>query len=798
VATEQVIVSFRADGTREVQRGIEGIGRSAKEAHGLVGFLKGALLALVSEELIRHVVEMTDAFTTMQNRLKVVTRDTAELAEITDQLFEVSKETRTSIEENAITFQKLSVNTEGLGLSTRDVIELLRTMNEAVRDSGLSASQASGAVQAFVGGLAKGSVNTRNLVFVLKELPIVADAIGKELGVSRHELQDLAEQGKVTADVVVRAMQKASGNIHALFGELEPTIGETVGQLTEAIFKLFSAITSNGQAVIQILMAITDLLEQAAQGYKDFGRARVERPVAENSILQLLPKQLGQNLQNSVDLLLAPFLEGQQRLAAEMEGAAHDAALLQLQQQRLAGGATASEAARGFDKGKEPGGNRLLEERKFAISKVTDEFNIQAEHESAILLRSTRDREVLSKVFEVENQLRQKNVDLNSAEAQAALAEVEATARQNQVLGVRQELLDKLSGPEEARIQREEILADLVDDLTLSESQANQIRLQSLTPAEELTNNLKREVELAKLSTIEAERRRAAFEAQDAVIKSGIDIESDRAKAILASADATVKDVQLQREKQSILQGLRTSTEQLALHQRAVNQLYAEGRIDAEELRLEQNKLTAENYRAAGALGELAAAFLVIDTSARALVQGIGSDLVQAVDAAAGALADFAISGFRDVEALKAALSSLLKDLAKQIVQLIIKFIILRTIQAALSGLASSGGATGSEVGNEEGLTGANFVQHQGGGPAERGRPLVVGEHGRELFVPPSQGNIVPNNQLSEGSVVHVQVVNVQDPDEIPSALNTPGGQKAILNVLGKNRESVRAIVGAA
>jgi len=31
------------------------------------------------------------------------------------------------------------------------------------------------------------------------------------------------------------------------------------------------------------------------------------------------------------------------------------------------------------------------------------------------------------------------------------------------------------------------------------------------------------------------------------------------------------------------------------------------------------------------------------------------------------------------------------------------------------------------------------------------GKPYMVGENGKELFVPSSAGNIVPNNQLSSG-----------------------------------------------
>ncbi len=39
------------------------------------------------------------------------------------------------------------------------------------------------------------------------------------------------------------------------------------------------------------------------------------------------------------------------------------------------------------------------------------------------------------------------------------------------------------------------------------------------------------------------------------------------------------------------------------------------------------------------------------------------------------------------------------------------------------------------------------------GGPVKGGQPYVVGEQGPELFVPPSAGKIIPNNQMGSKAV---------------------------------------------
>jgi hypothetical protein len=47
------------------------------------------------------------------------------------------------------------------------------------------------------------------------------------------------------------------------------------------------------------------------------------------------------------------------------------------------------------------------------------------------------------------------------------------------------------------------------------------------------------------------------------------------------------------------------------------------------------------------------------------------------------------------------------------------------------------------------------------GGPVEKGRPYIVGESGREMFVPNQSGNIVPNDQLGQGVTVNFNINTV-------------------------------------
>jgi hypothetical protein len=73
------------------------------------------------------------------------------------------------------------------------------------------------------------------------------------------------------------------------------------------------------------------------------------------------------------------------------------------------------------------------------------------------------------------------------------------------------------------------------------------------------------------------------------------------------------------------------------------------------------------------------------------------------------------------------------------------------------------------------------------GGSVSAGTPYVVGERGAELFVPKSNGTIVPNNALGGGSTTINLTVN--------GAIDAEGTARTIIDVL--NRSNARGALGA-
>jgi tape measure domain-containing protein len=263
--TVQIDTKGAVRGARTVRRELEGIGSTADRVGRLI---KGALAFTGVSLGIREFVNLADTFTNVQNRLKIVTDSTAELNGVTEELFRISKETRSSFESTAELYSRVALSSRELGISQRDTLDFTQSLNQAVILSGANAREASAGLIQLAQGLASGRLQGDELRSVLEQLPVVADVIANGLGVTRGELRKLGSEGKISAIQVIRAFQEAGDELEEKFGRTVPTIGQSFEILrTEAIrlFSVFNEGTGITGALSDAILFLAENLETVAR-----------------------------------------------------------------------------------------------------------------------------------------------------------------------------------------------------------------------------------------------------------------------------------------------------------------------------------------------------------------------------------------------------------------------------------------------------------------------------------------------------------------------------------------------------
>lgn len=272
MATERLNLIVNERGARVVTRNIDQIGTASQNASAGVDLLRSALVAIAGGGVLAVLGRLTNQFTQLQNRLRTVTSTTVELNTVTDELFNISQRTRSSLQSNAELFARLGQATRELGVSQQQLLDFTESLNQAITLSGASATEAQAGIIQLSQGLASGALRGDELRSVLEQLPAVADVVAQSLGVTRGELRQLGSEGRITADIVLTAFQQAREELADRFAQTVLTVPQSFQVLENAAVRAFGeldsglGITRNLAEAVVFLADNIDILVRALTG----------------------------------------------------------------------------------------------------------------------------------------------------------------------------------------------------------------------------------------------------------------------------------------------------------------------------------------------------------------------------------------------------------------------------------------------------------------------------------------------------------------------------------------------------
>ncbi|MEQ5142547.1 phage tail tape measure protein [Proteus vulgaris] len=201
---------------------------------------------------IHQVINYADSWTELQNRLKLVTESSVELNKATQAVYDIAQKTYQSLDATAQIYQRFADNADRLGLSQQKVAELTETVSKAVAISGASAIAAQAALTQFGQALASGQLRGEELNSVMEQTPALAKAIADGMGVSVGELRKKAQDGEMTIEKVIQALERAADSVDKKFATSVTTVSQGFTNLQSAMTK-FIGEANQGTGATQLL-----------------------------------------------------------------------------------------------------------------------------------------------------------------------------------------------------------------------------------------------------------------------------------------------------------------------------------------------------------------------------------------------------------------------------------------------------------------------------------------------------------------------------------------------------------------
>ncbi len=441
--------------SKTVERSLGQVENRADSLRSAIGRAFAFVGAVVS---VREILSAADAYQNVQNRLRLVTDGTEELASATEQLLGVANRTRSSFQSTAELYTRLSLSARELGRSQEELLQFTESLNQAVILSGASAQEASAGIIQLSQGIASGALRGDELRSVLEQLPAVADVIADHLSVTRGELRKMGEQGRISADIILDAFRDARVELGDKFAKTVPTLSQAFQQFKNEALALVGATdqaTGSFQGLAAAISFVSEKMKEAREFYSGF--AEDLRMLEAESALSTVGVQINavnrelkalESRQVISDGALARIEQLRARLA-ELQGAARVQQKVapldfgQSEQSPLNVTSLLTEAFAGLEQG--------LQQVTTAAEDFVQRFDVKGQLDDlaaeADVLRLVRDGHLAAaEALSIENQLRQQGLDLTEEER----ARLQVIVETNAALAAQAQAMQNLVGHQQA------------------------------------------------------------------------------------------------------------------------------------------------------------------------------------------------------------------------------------------------------------------------------------------------------------------------------------------------------------
>ena len=263
----EAVVKLRVDASGAT-RALNGVQNQTNKLQNSFNGLRTAIAATGIVLIGRQAVNTSANFEKLNVRLGLLTKSSADFAKSQKIAADAQKAFGLSAVEALEGVTDITARLAPLGTSVEDIRTVFFGFNTAAKLAGASAIESSNAFRQLAQALGSGRLAGDEFRSVSEQVPTVLAPIAEELGVTIGELKQLAADGKLTSDVVLRALgrigNEGSGFLKQLL-ENDPTqVFKDFNNATEDLSRAF------GDQLKPVVMAVTKALTGFITKLTDF------------------------------------------------------------------------------------------------------------------------------------------------------------------------------------------------------------------------------------------------------------------------------------------------------------------------------------------------------------------------------------------------------------------------------------------------------------------------------------------------------------------------------------------------
>ena len=213
-------------------------------------FLRGPLTGIAAALSVREIVQYGDAWTVAGNKIAAAGTDLKTVPRVLAELADLAVDTRTKLEPTVTLFARLDRSTQGLGKSQRDLQRYTETINKSFVVGGAAASEQASGILQLTQAIASGAAQGDELRAIRENAPLIAKGIADVMGVTIGELKQLGADGKITVDVILKALDRIAPSVDKSFSTMSLTVGQALDNLETRFTQFVGRLSENGSFAV--------------------------------------------------------------------------------------------------------------------------------------------------------------------------------------------------------------------------------------------------------------------------------------------------------------------------------------------------------------------------------------------------------------------------------------------------------------------------------------------------------------------------------------------------------------------
>lgn len=219
------------------------IREGSNSANGLLSIIKKVAIAAGGIAGINKVLNISDELASTKARLNLLVDDGGSVEALEQKIMASAQRSRSAYFDTASAVAKLGLNAgNAFGGNMDQVIAFMEQVNKQFVIGGATAQEQSDAMIQLTQAMAAGALRGEELTSILDGAPGIARAIEKYMGIAEGSIKTVAQEGKVTAEVVKNAMFAMADETNAKFDSMPKTWAQIWVDMKNQALSMFAPI----------------------------------------------------------------------------------------------------------------------------------------------------------------------------------------------------------------------------------------------------------------------------------------------------------------------------------------------------------------------------------------------------------------------------------------------------------------------------------------------------------------------------------------------------------------------------